>query len=327
MVVCLRDAGKHAVGLEEMRSAGVRLVELKKPSGPHPQTLARLIQIVRRERIQLINTHNHLVHHYGVVAGMAGGAKTVNTLHGISTLNMPGWARLVYWIGTLAASHIVAVCAPVMGALTSAYRIRPGKVSVIDNGIPLDEFLLIPERSRGSVTVFGTVGRLVDVKDHQSLIRAFQKVHRSHPECRLKLLGVGELEHDLRQLAGDLGVADAVEFCGYSSQPAKFLAGIDVFVLSSKSEGMPLTLLEAMAAGLPVVATAVGGIPEAVTPEIGWLCPPRDTAALADRLEAALQADLPARGASARFRARNCYSIEIMVQRYEAVYRTVLGQS
>src|SRR4029077_5966744 len=107
---------------------------------------------------------------------------------------------------------------------------------------------------------------------------------------RLRLLGGGSLEAMLRRQVDDLGISDAVEFCAFSHDVAGFLAGIDVFVLSSNSEGLPLSLLEAIAAGLPVIGTEVGGVPGVVrASQGGWLCPPRNPAAMATAMEAAIQ--------------------------------------
>ena len=322
-VVCLRDLGEPPVDLQPLFDGGVSVTALKKPEGIHPKTVRNLAEVARRRNIELIHTHNHLVHHYGAAGGLILHVPVVNTLHGIDTLNMPVWASGIYLASCLASDRIVSVSQPVQAALRRKYPLPAGKLAVIENGIPLEEYCAIPARPAGSPVVFGTVGRLVEVKDHANLLRAFAALRRECQDVRLKILGVGPLETDLHALAESLGLAGAMEFCGFTRQPAAFYAGIDVFVLPSRSEGLPMTLLEAMASALPAVATAVGGIPDVLTAESGWLCPPGDSAALAVRLKAALDADRPRMGLQAREIVLARYSQQSMVQAYARLYRAL----
>src|SRR5262249_6549454 len=110
----------------------------------------------------------------------------------------------------------------------------------------------------------GTVGRLNEVKCQDLLLRAFAQVVVASPQTRLLLVGDGPMRGDLERLADQLGVAESVHFAGYQAQPERFLAIMDVFALTSRMEGLPLAILEAWAAGLPVVASAVGGVPDLI---------------------------------------------------------------
>jgi glycosyltransferase involved in cell wall biosynthesis len=144
---------------------------------------------------------------------------------------------------------------------------------------------------------------------------------------RLRILGDGDLQSDLRALAQRLSITDAVSFEGFSLDTPAFLANTDVYVISSLSEGLPLTLLEAMAAGVPVVATAVGGIPEVIDKaKSGWVCPPNNPEALADAMRQALLApDLATIGARGRAAAKKSFSIQRMARDYEDLYHVLLG--
>jgi glycosyltransferase involved in cell wall biosynthesis len=326
-VVCLRDFGEQSVDHRRLVTMGVRLLALEKPPGADLRTLRNLVAFLRSERVDLINTHNHLVHHYGLAAGRLSGTRIVNTLHGIDTLNLPAWSSAVYYGCCLASDRIVSVCGPVQDELTRRYSLLDGKLEVIQNGIPLDRFLAVPLREQREQVVFGTVGRMAPVKDHLSLLRAFAIVHGQNPTCRLRLLGTGPLEGDLMNAAAGLGICDVVDFCGFDGDPAAFLQTVDVFVLPSKSEGMPLTLLEAMASGRPVIATAVGGVPGIIQPEFGWLCPPEDPHTLAARLQESLIADRENMGLAARARAKAQYGKETMVRRYDALYRLLCSRN
>src|SRR5260221_2626946 len=132
---------------------------------------------------------------------------------------------------------------------------------------------------------------MAKVKNHRLLIEAFAAARAKHPQIRLRLLGGGSLETELRQRASELGVASDVEFCPFRPDPSGVLGELDVFCLSSDSEGLPVSLLEALAPGLPVVATKVGGVPDVVArTESGWLSPPGDVAAFTAALEQAIAA-------------------------------------
>src|SRR5262249_21327275 len=133
------------------------------------------------------------------------------------------------------------------------------------------------------------VGRLSEVKCHDVLLRTFARLERQLPGAHLLLVGDGPLRTDLAQLAQRLGVAGQVRFAGYQAQPERFLQVMNVFALTSRSEGMPRAVLEAWAAGVPVVASRVGGLPELIADgQTGLLFPPGDENALARALLAIL---------------------------------------
>ncbi|MBM3269292.1 MAG: glycosyltransferase [Candidatus Sericytochromatia bacterium] len=168
-----------------------------------------------------------------------------------------------------------------------------------------------------------TAARLADQKGLHHLLAAFPAVRARVPGAALLVAGEGERRADLEREARDLGLDGAVRFLGRRDDVSRLLAAADVFCLPSLSEGLPLAIAEAMAAGLPVVATPVGGVPEIVQDgETGFLVPPGDAGALAARL-AALLADARLReqmGAWGRLRASRHFSLERMATRFEALY-------
>ena len=173
--------------------------------------------------------------------------------------------------------------------------------------------------------VVGTVGNFTAKKDQATLVRAVGRV----PGARLVLVGSGPLEHDLRVLVAHDGLAERVTFAGSRGDVADLLPAFDVFALSSRYEGLPIALLEAMAAGRPCVATRVGGIPEVVTDGVdGVLVPPGDPDALADALSA-LAADPDRRAAlgSAAVTRAGDFRLDVAVERIAAVYDRVTGRT
>jgi glycosyltransferase involved in cell wall biosynthesis len=326
-VACLRDPGVMPVPKSSLDAAGVKLVAFYKGDGFDFATLRRLSAYVRANGIEVVHSHNPLAAHYGAAAARWGHASAaVNTLHGTATLSMPAWAKALYYASGLANDRVVSVCRHVEDTLRGQFPLPARKCSVIYNGIPVDSLLKLGPRPAGGATVFGTMARLIPVKDHRALLMAFAAIHGRYPNTRLRILGDGELRPALERQAVELGLEGSVAFLGWSPDVANFLAQTDIFVLSSLSEGLPLTVLEAMAAGRPLVATAVGGVPEVVEDaRCGWLCPPGDAAALADAMERALGApDRSQRGANGRARVIEQHSLAAMTDRYESLFAELL---
>jgi glycosyltransferase involved in cell wall biosynthesis len=173
------------------------------------------------------------------------------------------------------------------------------------------------------------VGRLAEVKDHRSLQLAFAEVTRRRGDCRLEILGDGPLRKELEQLTAKLGISERVRFLGAGLDVGGFLSRIDAFVLSSLSEELPMTVLEAMASSLPVISTAVGAVPELVGESgCGWLSPPGRPDELASAmLNAASAPALRQYGARARSYVEREYSTRVMASGYEELFKRVLHPS
>lgn len=206
------------------------------------------------------------------------------------------------------------------------------KYEVIPLGIDLDRYA----RARTSgmlrqalglgpeVPLAGVLGRLVPVKDHATLLRALALL----PELHLAVLGDGELRGELMRLARDLGIADRTHFTGWWQAVPEALADLDVVVLSSRNEGTPMALIEAVAAGKPVVATDVGGVRSVVEDGVtGWLCAPGDPGGLARALGEVIRspAEAMAQAARGRQRAMERFGIARMVADHVALYESLLG--
>jgi glycosyltransferase involved in cell wall biosynthesis len=168
--------------------------------------------------------------------------------------------------------------------------VDPSPVVVIPNGVPVDFWSASQPGVERRDPIVLSVGRLHPVKGHDVLLRAFARLRARVPKAQLVLAGGGGYRADLERLAHGLGLASAVTFAGQIDAGAvrDLMGGARVFVLPSRSEGLPLALLEAMAAGVPVVATRVGGVPDVATPDTAGLVPPEDPAALAAALEEVL---------------------------------------
>lgn len=226
-------------------------------------------------------------------------------------------------------------------AITEAVRdvllrggVDPERVTVIYSGVDLAKFAAAGDGGRlraelgipSSAPLVGAVGALAPHKAQAYLLRAAAKLRAEKPEVRYIIAGEGELESELKELARSLGVADLVIFTGFRRDIEAVLAALDVFVLSSVAEGLCTSILDAMLAGVPVVATSVGGVPEIVLDGVcGLLVPPADPEALARGIarvlgDPALKGRLAAGG---RERVRD-FSIERTVFETERLYKRLL---
>jgi len=228
------------------------------------------------------------------------------------------------------ATHVVAVSESV--ATTSvALGADPRHVLVIPNGVDLGRF---PDGNgahpAGAAQVVGSIGCLAARKDYGTLLEALARLAPRGLEPELVLVGDGAERGALEERARALGLERRVRFLGERPDVERLLAGMDVFALSSREEGIPNAVLEAMAAARPVVATAVGGTPEVLeNGRTGWLVPPGDPGALADALAEALldRAEAARRCAAARSDVRERRSIDAMARRHEAFYADALAEA
>jgi glycosyltransferase involved in cell wall biosynthesis len=330
-VACVERPGTLAPAVE---AAGGAVVSLGKPPGRHPQVIDAARTLLAGLAPDVVHTHQ-----LGalVYLGPAAGVPVLHTEHGNQFARDGFMDRLkgrLLWRRTAGLAGLVCcVSAEIAAALGRWRTVHRDKLEVVSNGVDVDA-LAGGDGSRAraelgipaDAPVVGTVGRLAEVKRQDLLLRAAAGLAKRWPALRVLLVGDGPERGRLEGLANELGVA--AHFAGYQSDPANYLAAMDVFALTSRSEGQPVALLEAWAAGRPVVATAVGGVPAVVADgDTGLLVPSGDAGAvaaavgrlLADRSLAATLAD---RGRAA---AGERYSLAGMAAGYEARYRRLIA--
>jgi glycosyltransferase involved in cell wall biosynthesis len=268
----------------------------------------------------------------GRLAARSRGVPAVYTPHAWSFLAAGGHAstRLYQRIERTLAARTAAIICVSEGERRRGIAVADAeRMVVVTNGIALPDHgsagRSTPPRD---VVVIGTVARLAPQKGIAHLLEAFAQVHAVRDDVRLAIAGDGPLRADLEDAAGRLGIADAVTFTGAIPSPWGFLAGLDLFVLPSLWEGLPYALLEAMATGLPSVATAVDGVAEAIPDRrFGTVVSPADSDRLAHEILALVE-DAPTRaemGRRAREHVRNTFSVEGMVRATADVYRRVVA--
>lgn len=301
-------------------------------------TRARLRRIARG--VDIVHTHHLGMLFYAALAAVPHRRwKWIHTEHCIPSMPnvYPRWLLHLGRYLLRLPDALVGVASPV----TAYYRSAAGRVSpcniTIHNGIQLDRFTPSTDRFRNRARldlpsdawIVGTVGRLRPEKNHSLLIRALAKLRESVPNARAVIAGGGEMEHSLRSLARDLHVLDRVAFLGNRHDIPDILGCFDAYCLPSFFEGMPISLLEAMASNLPVAASDVVGIRELVrAADSGLLFPSDDPDALCDAL-GTLHRDI----GLARRLACNGYDwvtrqggLDVMIARHAALYRRLSGR-
>lgn len=315
----------------KLRQAGVPYWLLRKRGGPDFRIFPRLERVVREFRPDVIHTHQHALP-YVMLARRAARAG-VHTLH--SCDNSPGMvSRFLYTLAFRFGTTPVAVAHAVSSRAEKAYALRT--VPVIHNGIPLERFTrpeADPPDLRADLgfeprhVLFTCVARLSPPKNQELLVSAFANPLVRDSEARLVLVGRGPNRESLERIAAGLGVLSRVKFCGFRTDTPEILAASDVFVLSSEWESNPLSVMEAMAAGKPVIATAVGGMGELVEDGThGLLVPSGDSAAAARAIRLlADNGDLRRQmGRKAAACARSRFGLDRMVTDYIELYEELL---
>lgn len=290
------------------------------------QRLKTLTELLRREQFDVVHSHNTLAHFYATAAAKwAGVPVVINTQHGRGC--GASWkARLQFRLANLKTDRIVGVSHDATELCRRDDPFAKSRMQVIWNGIDVKRFAFSGP-SRKPVAI--SVARLSPEKDFGTLLRATQLVVRDYPDFRLRIVGDGRERGSLETLRQQLGLEAHVEFLGERHDVPQLLAQAGFFVSSSKSEGISLTLLEAMAIGLPIVATSVGGNPEIVLDgQTGRLVPSESP----EQLAAAMQEMLADRslwnsyGTLGRKRVEEQFNITHMVSQYEQLYRELIAE-
>lgn len=355
LINATRDRYRHAVivlaGLGPLRLEIEHSVEAslsldKKPGKDWPCYL-RLWRALRALKPDLVQTYNIGTLDFAPVVNLAHIRRLVHAEHGRDASDPRGenvkYQRLRRWMAPFIDRFVVV--SPDLGAwLTDSVGLQPSKVTYIPNGIDAAAFAVVrdpppPRRlmgdfAPGDTVLIGNVARLDKVKDHAGLLVAFKLLRersvREGTDCRLIIAGDGPQRADLERQIFKLGLTDMVRLLGNRVDIAELLAECDAFVLSSIAEGMPVTLLEAMAAGLPVVTTDVGGIASVVEAGVtGTLVPPANPEACADALLAYVADERLRRqhGDAGRARIEARFSLRTMTSAYAALYDKLLGRS
>lgn len=330
-VLALLEPAGRCDAFQGLPGDGVGVVEIRLPAGSYREEVRRLAGLLSGGRLSVAHCHGYHADLVGWRAARRARRPVVSTVHGYTGGGVKN--RLYEWLDRLALRHldaVIAVSRPLERQLSAA-GVRSSRLHCIPNA--LAEPAPAPDRAAARRAlglepgglVAGWVGRLSVEKGPDLFLEALARA----PEWRASIVGDGPLRGALEARARDLGVDRRIRWHGVVPGAGTLLAGFDALVLSSRTEGTPIVLLEAMAAGVPLVVTEVGGVPDVVTASEAIRVPPGRPEALAEALHQ-LQRDPAGAGARARAagtRLASVYAIGPWLDRHEALYRSLPGMT
>jgi glycosyltransferase involved in cell wall biosynthesis len=336
-VFCLHAPGSLA---PQLQSSGVPVVCGYKRSGPDPRVVWALRNMRAPGQRTVFHSHSMMPNYYACAARLLapGTITVVNTRHDMGSTRPGDLREKLYRLSIPLTRLAVMVSQEVLTRFVTARIVPAKKARVVLNGILTD----CPQRSNAEQRhqarqtlgaaddelIAGCVGRLVELKNHAAALHSIAALSAEFPSLRLVLIGDGPLRPYLGALANQLGIGNRVKFLGERDDARALLPALDAFVMPSLTEGHSIALLEAAAAGCPIVATRVGGTPEIIGhTENGLLVAAGDNTALAASLGALLRDRTLAMqlGNAARAWALRSVSVQAMTDAYDRVYREALG--
>lgn len=304
-------------------------------------TIIRIIRLIRRLKPDVVHTHTAKAGFVGrVAAWLTGVPVIVHTFHGhvFQGYFSPMLTRIFLLLERITArmtDSVITLSEGLRRELTEDYRVtRKSRITVLPLGLDLHAFITIPRkcgRFREAAGIppeaplIGIVGRLVPVKNHALFLESAAEIVKILPQARFAVIGDGELRSALEAQAERLGLRDRVIFTGWLRDLAEVYSDLDVLVISSVNEGTPVSVIEALAAGCPVVGTRVGGLPDILEGgTLGTLVPSGDVHALAEAIAAVVQS--PPETESSRALMNERYGIDRLVHDLDALYRGLLAR-
>ena len=333
-VICLRSLGPLA---ERIHHKNARVWFSDPPANSVLSSLNKVLKLCREITYDIIHSHSWGTLLPAFLSQMLSSVPIiVHGEHGTLS-NKKRVHRIAQKLVLPRVDQVLSVSTELAQLLSTEFNLAPSAIKTIVNGV--DTRLFHPNPDHRSTTreklgftetniIIGTVGRLEPVKNYQELIEGFALAHKVHSDLRLLFVGIGELESELEKLALNTGVKNQVFFLGHRDDVTRVLNAMDVFALTSLSEGMSNSILEAMACGLPIIASNVGGNPNLVKHnKNGYLYPLNQPGKLAEYIGrlASKSEEITTFGQQSRYDAEQLFSINTMVGNYEQLYQDLVG--
>ena len=330
--------GASGDGLEDrLADAGVQVFHLDKKRGFDGRMFSRFARVLRQFRPHVLHTHNYALRYTYVPALWHRVPVQVHTVHNVAQKEVDRLGRALQQIAFRWGVVPVAIAQEVAATIRDVYGVP--ERALIPNGISVRSFQACAARGEQwrRREGFGPdeilclcVGRLAPQKDHTTLLQAFAAGPAKNPRARLLLAGEGPLREDIERQIQALGLGERVRLLGRRMDVPDMLAAVDLFAIASRWEGNPLAVMEAMSAGVPVIATRVGGVPELVSDgETGILVAPGEPAILASAICRLLDdaARRAAMGRLAMQKAERSFDARVMSLAYQQLYERLLCEA
>ena len=253
----------HSPITDRLEDFGVQIEYLHKQDGLDISMISKIKNIIVRETPDVVHTHRYVMQYAVPAVTLAHTKRRVHTVHNIAKKEVPYPARILAKFFYKFCNVVpVALSPEIQETISQEYHIKKENIPVIYNGIDLSKCKPKNDYSIDDTIHILHIGRFSTQKNHLGLIEAFEIFHNQYPNSVLQLIGDGELKHTIELDVKNRNLSNCVEFLGTQSDVHSFLHNADIFVLPSNYEGVPMTLIEAMGTGLPIVATKVGGVPD-----------------------------------------------------------------
>ena len=312
----------HTDITKRLENAKIKIIYLDKKKGFDWKILFRLRKAIKKEKADIIHTHRYILP-YVFLATLGIRVKIVHTVHNVAQKECGSSLRrinnIIYHVG-----HVIPVALSqiVKDSISKEYNIVGGKIPVILNGINLKK--CVPKDTYEICTPIKVlhVGRFAEQKNHVGLIDAFELFHMGYQESLLYLIGDGPELNKLQQIVRQKDLQDSIIFVGLTDNVLEYMHNSDVFVLSSLYEGIPMTIIEAMGTGLPIVSTNVGGIPDMIVDKEEGLLVDLNPQSIAAALKKIIDDKLFREkiGRNAIIKSKE-FSSEIMAKKYLNIYK------
>lgn len=322
-VIVISMFNYHSEITERLEASGIRVLYLDKKPGLDLSMIPKMAKIFRSEKPDAIHTHRYVMQ-YAIPASVISGIKRrIHTVHNIATKETtPKGQKLNQIFYHLLHVVPVALSEEVKKTILDRYKLPEGRVPVIFNGIDLDRCIRKESYKASEKLEILHIGRFAVQKNHEMMLEAYKQALTDGMKAHLTLVGTGELEEVVRKKAEKLEFGDSLTFYGTTGNVYPLLHDADVFFLPSSYEGMPMTLLEAMGSGLPIVSTMVGGIPDMLEDEKEAILTEVSVGAIKEGLLRMSDEEVRKKlGKAARERAYKDFSAAAMAMKYINLYK------
>jgi glycosyltransferase involved in cell wall biosynthesis len=332
-VCCLFRKGEFA---EEVENLGVPVFELGYRKRFFLSTVLRLARLLRSYKVKVIHTHLFQSGLVGRLAAWRAGVPAI-IVHEHGKTLWKRWYHRIFERYAIGRTDLrLAVSKDIMDLRLRHEHTPASKIRIVFNAVDparfdSDEATRVRKRIELGLDnsfIIGTIGRLVDAKSYDFLLEATARISKQRPDLSVIVVGEGELLDDLKRLRDSLDLARTVHFLGKRTDIPDLMAAMDLYVISSKREGLPVTLIEAMMAGKPIISTAVGGIPDAISHGVdGLLVKPGDEEGFGRTILdlAGNAAEMDRLGRNARKKAIARYSPGTVLRQLEEIYEEMLS--
>lgn len=310
----------HSPITERLENKGIKIYYLNKKKGMDLSIIHRIKKVIRVEQPDVVHTHLDSLKYVGL-ATIFKKIKIVHTIHSLAEKESGGIASKINRRLFRTRVVPVALSEAVEQSIERMYQLPLEQVTVIYNGIDLSKCIVKQEYVIKNELKILHIGRFAEAKNHIGILKAFKLFHEKYPNSKLQLIGDGEKKAEAEQFVADNELSEAVEFLGLKDNVYGYLHDADIFTLPSLYEGIPMTLIEAMGTGLPIVATKVGGIPDMLKDQESALLVDVDEEQIAGAfMELAQNEEKRARLGLAAKQGSIKFSAELMAEKYLQIY-------